>query len=114
MAGSAADLILHNARVITWDAQRPYADLVAIRGERILATGSQDDLGRFQGPGTRLIDCEGGGVMPGINDAHCHPLALAVALLSVDCAPEAVEDIAGIAAVIRRRNTRGPSRARWR
>ncbi|MBP7615282.1 MAG: amidohydrolase [Steroidobacteraceae bacterium] len=103
MAGSAADLILHNARVITWDAQRPYADLVAIRGERILATGSQDDLGRFQGPGTRLIDCEGGGVMPGINDAHCHPLALAVALLSVDCAPEAVEDIAGITAAIRRR-----------
>lgn len=41
--------------------------------------------------------------MPGINDAHCHPLALAVALLSVDCAPEAVEDIAGITAAIRRR-----------
>lgn len=102
-AGSAADLILHNARVITWDAERPYADLVAIRGERILATGSRDDLGRFQGSGTRLIDCEGGAVLPGINDAHCHPLALAVALLSVDCAPEAVEDIAGIGDAIRRR-----------
>lgn len=102
-AGSAADLILHNARVVTWDAAQPYADLVAIRGERILAIGSRDDLGRFQGPGTRLIDCEGGAVLPGINDAHCHPLALAVALLSVDCAPEAVRDIAGIVAAIQQR-----------
>lgn len=100
---TAADLILHNARVVTWDAERPFADLVAIKGDRILATGSRHDLARLEGPRTRLVDCEGGAVLPGINDAHCHPLALAVVLLSVDCAPEAVEDIAGIADAIRRR-----------
>ena len=101
--GTAADLILHNAKVVTWNAERPYADLVAIRGDRIIGTGEQGDLGRFESRGTRLIDCEGGAVLPGINDAHCHPLALAVALLSVDCAPEAVEDIADIGNAIRRR-----------
>ena len=102
-ASRSADLILHNARVVTWDAERPYADLVAIQGDRIMATGSRDELARFQGPGTQLIDCAGGGVLPGINDAHCHPLALAVALLSVDCAPGTVGDIAGIGAAIRQR-----------
>lgn len=101
--GASADLILHNARVVTWDAERPYFDLVAIRGDRILATGSRHDLSGLEGPGTRLIDCEGGAVLPGINDAHCHPLALAVALLSVDCAPTAVGDVAGIGDAIRRR-----------
>ena len=101
--GSAADLILHNARVVTWDAERPVADLVAIKGDRILATGGRHDLARLEGPRTRLLDCGGGTVLPGINDAHCHPLALAVALLSVDCAPEAVADIAGIGDAIRRR-----------
>ena len=101
--GASADLILHNARVVTWDPERPFADLVAIRGDRIVATGSRHDLARLEGRGTRIIDCEGGTVLPGINDAHCHPLALAVALLSVDCAPEAVEDIAGIGDAIRRR-----------
>ncbi len=101
--GTAADLILHNARVVTWDARRPYADLVAIEGDRVLAIGSRDDLRRYRGRSTRVIDCEGGAVLPGINDAHCHPLALAVALLSVDCGPDAVEDIAGIGDAIRRR-----------
>ncbi len=107
-ARRSADLILQNARVVTWDAERPYADLVAIRGDRIMATGSRDELAGFQGPGTRLIDCAGGGVLPGINDAHCHPLALAVALLSVDCAPGTVGDIAGIGAAIRQRAAQTP------
>src|SRR3972149_6106788 len=100
---NAADLILYNARVITMDPERPHAGLVAVRGNRILATGDKDDLGLFKGAGTKLIDCEGGTVIPGFNDAHCHPLSLALSLLSVDCSPAAVTDIAGIQSRIRHR-----------
>ena len=99
--GTAADLILHNARVITFNPEQPYAELVAVRGNRILATGNRDDLVLFTGAATKLIDCEGGTVIPGFNDAHCHPISFAVSLLSVDCSPTAVKNIAKIQARIR-------------
>ncbi|MEE8428470.1 MAG: amidohydrolase family protein, partial [Gammaproteobacteria bacterium] len=101
--GTAADLILYNAKVITFDPEQPYAELVAVSGNRILATGNKDDLGLLRRAGTRLIDCEGGAVIPGFNDAHCHPLAHAVGLLSVDCSPGVVKNIAGIQELFRRR-----------
>ena len=101
--GTTADLILYNAKVITLDPEQPHAELVAIRGNRILAIGNGDDLGLFKGARTKLSDCEGGTIIPGFNDAHCHPLSSGISLLSVDCSPEAVKDIAGIQARIRHR-----------
>jgi predicted amidohydrolase YtcJ len=100
---TTADLILHNAKVITFDPEQPYAELVAIRGNRILATGDKDDISLFKGAGTTLIDCEGGAIVPGLNDAHCHPLSRAISLLSVDCSPEIVTNISEIQARIRHR-----------
>ena len=99
--GTTADLILYNAKVITLNPEQPHAELVAIRGDRILAVGNKDDLGLFKGAGTELSDCEGGTVIPGFNDAHCHPLSLAISLLSVDCSPKAVKNIVEIQARIR-------------
>lgn len=99
--GTNADLVLHNAKVITLDPAQPYAELVAIRGNRILAVGDKDDLSLFRGAKTKLIDCEGGTMIPGFNDAHCHPISLASTLLSVDCSPKAVKNIAEIQARIR-------------
>jgi predicted amidohydrolase YtcJ len=98
-----ADLILCNARVITLDAEQPYAELIAVKGNRILAVGGKDDLDLFKGARTKLIDCEGGTVIPGFNDAHCHPLSFSISLLSVDCSPKAVKNIAEIQTCIRRR-----------
>jgi len=82
---TAADLLLYNARVITMDADRPMAAMVAIKGNRIVKAGTDEDASLFQGPATRLIDCQGKALLPGFIDAHCHPLALASQLLSVDC-----------------------------
>lgn len=110
--GSTADLLLFNASVITFDPQRPRARWVAIRGDRILALGDDDDSSLFTQAGTKRIDCEGAAVIPGFNDAHCHPLPFAVSLLSVDCSPESAKDIAGIQACIRRR-TEQTEEGKW-
>jgi len=104
--GTTADLILYNAKVITFNPEQPYAELVAVRGNRILTTGNKDDLGLLKRSGTKLIDCEGGAVIPGFNDAHCHPLAHAIGLLSVDCSPGVVRNIAEIQGLIRQRAAR--------
>ncbi|MBI2906912.1 MAG: amidohydrolase [Chloroflexi bacterium] len=102
-SGTTADVVLCNATVITMDGARPRAGLAAIRGDRILALGDRDDLGLFKGAGTRVIDCQGGTIIPGFNDAHCHPLALASNLLSLDCSPRTVSSIRDIQAQIRQR-----------
>ena len=69
---TVADLILKNARVITMDAARPAAEMVAVKGDRILLVGGNKDLESLKGAGTRVIDCAGKTIVPGFNDAHCH------------------------------------------
>ena len=67
-----ADLVLLNGRVYTVDGATPWAEAVAIRGDRIIAVGSTDDIRALAGPGARQIDLEGAFVAPGFNDAHVH------------------------------------------
>ena len=97
---STADLVLFNARIITLDAMRPIAQAVAIRGERILAVGSDPEP--WTGPGTRLMDCQGKTIVPGFNDAHCHILAFVQSLLSLDFSPASVMSINQMQAVLRK------------
>ena len=93
-----ADLILYNANVLTLDARKPRAQLVAIDRGKIVRVGENDDLSQFKG---RKIDCQGKTLMPGFNDAHCHISAFASSLLSIDCSPSSVSSIADIQALIR-------------
>ena len=67
-----ADLILVDGDVYTVDAARPRARAVAVRGERILALGSSDEVRALAGPETRVIDLGGRLVLPGFVDNHVH------------------------------------------
>lgn len=81
--GPAADRILLHGNVLTGEAltgahpQRVAA--LALRGDRILAAGSDEEVSRLRGPATEMIDLKGAFVMPGFEDAHVH-LAQAGAL----------------------------------
>jgi predicted amidohydrolase YtcJ len=68
-----ADILITGARVYTMDDAQPEAEAVALAGDRILAVGSNDDVGALAGPGTQLIDGRGTTVLPGFIDAHSHP-----------------------------------------
>jgi len=68
----AADLLLTGGKVFTADSTRPWAEALAIRGERIVAVGSSAEVERLAGPATRRIDLGGRVVIPGIHDAHNH------------------------------------------
>jgi predicted amidohydrolase YtcJ len=68
----AADLILTNGVVHTVDAARSVGEAVAVADGRILAVGSAGAMAELAGPGTRIVDVEGGMVLPGFQDAHCH------------------------------------------
>jgi hypothetical protein len=47
-------------------------EAIAVRGDRILAVGTRDEIMKAKGPDTRIIDLNGRFVMPGFNDAHLH------------------------------------------
>lgn len=73
-----ADLILTNGRIYTVDPARPWAGAVACRDGRILAVGDESDIGALAGAATRVIDCGGRLVTPGLTDAHVHFQAYAM------------------------------------
>ena len=67
-----ADTVLLNGKIFTGVASRPYVEALAIRGERIVATGDTKTIQAMAGPNTNTIDLHGGTAIPGINDAHHH------------------------------------------
>ena len=69
-----ADLILHNGRVVTLDAEHDGASALAVREGRVAAAGSDEDVLRLRGPETEVIDLEGRTVVPGLTDNHFHAL----------------------------------------
>jgi predicted amidohydrolase YtcJ len=71
-ADCPADLVLVNARVYTVDESQPWAEAVAVTGERITAVGASADIRRLAGRDTRVLDLDGAFVSPGFNDAHVH------------------------------------------
>jgi predicted amidohydrolase YtcJ len=96
-----ADLILHNATVITMDPSFPRGSMVGIRDGKILVVSGEDKLNTFKGPETEFIDCRGMTVLPGFNDAHCHPISFAESLLSVNLSRTSILSISDIIEQIR-------------
>jgi predicted amidohydrolase YtcJ len=67
-----ADILITNARIITMNNAQPYAEAVALQGNRIMAVGSIADLQSTRGKSTRVIDAKGHSVIPGIIESHLH------------------------------------------
>jgi predicted amidohydrolase YtcJ len=71
-AAPGPDTILVNGKVFTANPAQPWAEAIAIRGDRVIAVGSTTEVSALAGDGTRRIDVGGRTVIPGINDAHVH------------------------------------------
>jgi predicted amidohydrolase YtcJ len=67
-----ADTILTNGKIITVDDRFSIAEAVAVKGDRIVAVGTNQDIARLAGPNTRRIDLGGKSVVPGMIDNHAH------------------------------------------
>ena len=103
------DTVFANTRAITLDSRYPFAEAVAVKGNRISWVGLDEDLDRFVGPGTRIVDCGGKTMVPGFIDAHAHFLAYASSLVAVDCSPSAVSSVSDIKQALRQRSRITPA-----
>jgi len=73
-----ADLIVHRAKVVTVDAKFSVAEAIAVKDGKIAAVGTDADVLKFKGAGTRVIDAGGRIVLPGLMDSHTHPVGAAM------------------------------------
>jgi predicted amidohydrolase YtcJ len=72
-----------NGIVWTGEPDKPWAEAVALRGDRIAAVGSTSEIRLRVSPQTKVIDARGGMVVPGFIDSHVHFLAGGMNLASV-------------------------------
>jgi predicted amidohydrolase YtcJ len=67
-----ADLVFINGLVYTVNERQAVAEAIAVKNERILWVGSNQDSRAYVGRKTRVIDLHGNTVLPGLTDSHYH------------------------------------------
>ncbi|WP_327692501.1 amidohydrolase [Streptomyces sp. NBC_00459] len=111
-AGTSADLVIHNGRVLVMDGKNRVAEALAVRGGRVVAVGRARDVRRLVGRRTQVLDAAGGTVLPGINDSHLHlnSFALAMPPFTYDVDTATIEDLV---TVVRTATQAAPAPGTW-
>jgi hypothetical protein len=79
-----AETIVVNGKIYTVNPRQPWAEALALSDGRILAVGSNEEIGRWRGPATKVIDAGGHLVLPGFTDSHIHFLEGGLTLVEPD------------------------------
>jgi predicted amidohydrolase YtcJ len=83
-AENAGEKIFFGGRVFTADPLSPYAEAVAIRGDRIVAVGNLADVSKAVSANVERVDLHGKSLFPGFIDAHIHAIYGGINLISED------------------------------
>jgi len=65
-------MVLVNGRVFTVCGRQPWAQAIAVDGDRIVRVGGNADVEEFIGDDTTVVDAKGRLVLPGFIDGHIH------------------------------------------
>jgi predicted amidohydrolase YtcJ len=68
-----SDLILHHGKVVTVDRAFTISQALAVKGDRLVRVGTDQEVMTTRGPNTTVIDLAGKMVLPGLIDSHTHP-----------------------------------------
>ncbi|MBJ8344688.1 amidohydrolase [Antrihabitans sp. YC2-6] len=99
----AADLVILG-NVLTVDDARPTAEAVAVSEGRIVAVGDRADVESWIGSDTEVVELGDACVMPGLVEAHGHPLMEAVVLSDrmVDIRPVTIRSATEVVEAVRK------------
>jgi len=79
-----ADLILTNGNIYTVDENKPTAEAIAVKGDRIMKVGTTAEIEALKGDSTEVIDLEGNFLMPGFIEGHGHFSSLGSSLMNLN------------------------------
>ena len=80
-----ADYVFSNGRIYTADKDRRFVEALAVKGDQIIFAGDNGRAAKRSGEKTVKVDLGGKLVLPGLHDAHIHPIsAMAVDTCTID------------------------------
>ena len=71
-----ADLVILGGNVVTMNPQKPQAEAIAVKNQKLVAVGSDEEMKAWIGRQTKQIQLQGEFVMPGFIEGHGHLLGL--------------------------------------
>jgi predicted amidohydrolase YtcJ len=83
-APEPADLVLRDGKFVTMDPSLPEAQALAVRGDRILAVGTDREIDTYVGPETEVIELSGMLAVPGLIESHGHFMGVGTAQLQLN------------------------------
>jgi predicted amidohydrolase YtcJ len=82
-----ADLVLMKGKIVTVDEAKPEAEALAVRGDTIVAIGTNAEIEAYIGDHTNVIELKGSLAIPGLTDAHAHFTGIGQAKLGLELMP---------------------------
>jgi predicted amidohydrolase YtcJ len=81
---SAQERVFYNAKIFTAEPEHPYAEAVAIRGDKIFAVGNLNEVSKLVSAGAERVDLQGKTLFPGFIDSHSHSIDGGTNLISAE------------------------------
>ncbi len=72
LGAEPADLVVRGGKIVTVEERFPEARALAVRGDRIAAVGSDEQIAPWIGPKTQVIELDGKLAIPGFIEGHGH------------------------------------------
>jgi predicted amidohydrolase YtcJ len=97
---NSTERIFFDAKIFTGDPQNPYAEAVAIRGDKIVAVGNVSEVMKVVSASAERVDLGGKSLFPGFIDSHSHSIDGGLNLISADASDKvnSLEELPGFAA----------------
>lgn len=74
-----------NGNIITVNESNDRVRSFAVQGNKIIKTGTDEEVLSYVGADCEIIDLQGKTILPGFNDSHLHLLNYAYSLTKIDC-----------------------------
>src|SRR6204780_5358156 len=82
--GTSGERIFFHAKVFTGDPENPYAEALAIRGDKIIAVGNLTEVLKSMSASAERVDLQGKTLFPGFIDSHSHSIDGGLGLIGAD------------------------------
>jgi predicted amidohydrolase YtcJ len=104
-----ADVVFVNGQVITVDLKNRIEEAVAVKRNRIEAVGSNQEIKRWIGEQTKVIDLQGKSLLPGFIDSHLHLIHYGMSGMAINCKDASIQSNADVIGELKKKALSTPA-----